>query len=202
MKNFAIAAVIFFGAAGVAQAQVAGDAAAGQQKVGTCAACHGPDGNSANPIWPKLAEQHADYLVKQLMDFKSGARKDPTMTGMAATLSDQDVVNVAAYFSSQTRSIGSADAEKAAFGKKIFQGGIKAKGVAACMACHGPAGAGNGPANFPSLQGQQKAYVVKALKDFRSGARSNDLNGMMRDVAAGMSESDMEAVAEYIVGLH
>lgn len=202
MKKFAIAAAVLFGAAGMAQAQVAGDAGAGQQKAATCAACHGTDGNSTNPIWPKLAGQHADYIVKQLQAFKSGDRTDPTMNGMAAPLSEQDMADLGAYFSSQTRSIESADAEQAAFGEKIYRGGIMEKGVAACMACHGPAGDGNAPANFPSLKGQQKAYVVKALEDFRTGKRTTDPNGMMRGVAQNMSQSDMEAVAEYISGLH
>jgi len=202
MKNIAIAAVAFLGVSGLAHAQVTGDAAAGQQKAASCAACHGADGNSSNPIWPKLAGQHAEYIVKQLKAFKSGARKDPTMSGMAAPLSEQDMADLAAYFSNQTRAIGSADAETAAFGEEIYRGGIKEKSVAACMGCHGPAGGGNGPANFPSLKGQQKAYVVKALKDFRSGARTTDPNAMMRDIAVRMGDEDIENVAEYIVGLH
>ena len=168
-----------------------------------CAACHSADGNSMLPAFPKLAGQHAEYIAKQLADFKAGTRTDPTMTGMAAPLSEQDVADLAAYYASNTGSIGSAaDAEKAALGQKIFQGGDKAKGISACMACHGPSGAGNPGAKFPALGGQHTAYVIKALKDFRSGTRANDPAKMMRDVAAKMSDSDIEAVAEYIAGLH
>ncbi len=155
------------------------------------------------PTFPKLAGQHAEYITKQLADFQSGARTDPTMTAMAAPLSQQDIADLAAYFAGNTVSIGSAaDAEKAAIGQKIYQGGDKTKGISACMACHGPAGSGNPGAKFPALSGQHSAYVIKALKDFRSGTRANDPAKMMRDVAAKMSDSDIEAVAEYIAGLH
>ena len=154
------------------------------------------------PAYPKLAGQHASYIAKQLADFKSTSRKDPTMNGMSAPLSPEDMADIAAYFAAQETSIGSADAEKAAAGKKIYEGGDKAKGISACMACHGPSGSGNPGAAFPALSGQNSAYVVKALTDFRSGTRANDLNSMMRDVAAKMSDSDIAAVAEYISGLH
>jgi len=201
MKKLAFAALVMFGA--VSTVSAAGNAADGKTKSVTCAACHGADGNSMVPTFPKLAGQHASYIEKQLMDFKAGNRKDPTMSAMAAPLSDQDIADLAAYFASNTRSIGSAaDAEKAALGKKIFQGGDKAKGISACMACHGPNGAGNPGAKFPSLYGQQSAYVIKALKDFRTSTRTNDMNKMMQDIAARMSDKDIEAVAEYIAGLH
>lgn len=199
MKKAAIAMAMLLAATG---AHAAGDAAAGKTKSQTCAACHGPDGNSVNPIWPKIAGQHASFIAKQLQDFKAGARKDPTMTAMAAPLSEQDVLDLAAYFSSQSVGIGSANAEKAALGKKLYQGGNMEKGISACMACHGPTGAGNPGAKFPSLSGQHQAYVIKALQDFRAGVRGNDLNGMMRDVAAKMSDAEIEAVAEYVTGLH
>ncbi len=202
MKKLVLAALLALGVAGVAQA--AGDAAAGQAKAAVCAACHGMDGNSpANPVWPKLAGQHVDYITKQIADFKAGARTDATMTAMAMPLSDQDAADLAAYFSGQTVSIGSAaDADKAAAGQKIYQGGIAGKGVSACMACHGPSGAGNPGAKFPSLKGQHGAYVAKALKDFRSGTRTNDAAKMMQSIAAKMSDAEIEAVATYINGLH
>ena len=196
-----ISIVLAFGAAGV---QAAGDAAAGKAKSADliCATCHGPDGNSpANPVWPKLAGQHPNYLVKQLTELKSGARKDQTMSPMAAPLSDQDVQDLAAFFSSQTQTPGTAAADKVAMGEKLYRAGNKASGVAACMACHGPTGIGNGPANFPRISGQHAPYLEKALKDFRSGARSNDLNGMMRDVATKMSDDEIAAVAQYVQGL-
>ncbi len=200
MMKVAIVAAMILGLAGAAQAE--GTASAGKTKSATCAACHGADGNSANPLWPKLAGQHASYITKQLSDFQAGARRDPTMDNMAAPLSEQDILDLAAYFSAQTVAIGSADPAKAAAGKKLFQGGDAARGISACMACHGPTGAGNPGAKFPSLSGQHPDYVAKALKDFRSGTRSNDMNGMMADVAAKMTDADIEAVAAYINGLH
>lgn len=201
MKKLAFTVLVMMGAVGTAYA--AGDANAGKTKSASCAACHGVDGNSVNPIWPKLAGQHADYIAGQLAAFKSGDRQDPTMNGMAAPLSEQDMADLGAYFASQTRSIGvPADEEKAAKGKALYVGGDKTKGVSACMACHGPSGAGNPGAGFPSLQGQQVDYVVKALKDFRSGTRTTDPQKMMRDIAAKMSDDDINAVAQYIIGLH
>lgn len=201
MKKLAFAALVMFGA--VSTVSAAGDAAAGKTKSMACAACHNADGNSMVPTFPKLAGQHAEYIAKQLADFKSGARKDPTMTGMSAPLSEQDMADLGAFFAGNTGSIGSAgDAGKAAMGKKIYLGGDKAKGISACMACHGPSGAGNPGAKFPALSGQHSTYIVKALKDFRSGTRANDPAKMMRDIAAKMSDSDIEAVAEYIAGLH
>ena len=201
MKNLAIAALVMFGA--VSTVSAAGNPAAGQSKSAICVACHSVDGNSMVPTFPKIAGQHADYMVKQLHDFKSGGRSDPTMLPMVAGLNDQDMADLAAYYASQTPAIGSAgNEEKAARGKQIFLGGDASKGLAACMACHGPNGAGMAGAQFPALKGQHSAYTTKALKDFRSGARANDAGKMMRDVAARMSDSDIEAVAEFIAGLH
>lgn len=199
MNRLAIAALLL-GALGSAHA--AGSASAGQGKAAVCSACHGMDGNSVTPIWPSLAGQHEQYISKQLMDFKSGARKDDTMTAMAAPLSEQDVADLAAWFSSQKRGIGSANAEKAMVGEKLYRAGDASKGLAACMACHGPNGAGNPAAKFPALAGQHATYTGKALKDFRSGVRSNDPASMMRAVAAKMTDAQIEAVAEYIAGLH
>ena len=201
MKKVAIAALTVLGLIGTAQA--AGDASAGQAKAAICAACHGPDGNSpANPIWPKLAGQSPEYILSQLVAFKSGDRVDATMAPMVAPLSEQDMADLAAWFSSQERSINAPDEEKARQGEGIYRGGVAAKSVAACMACHGPSGAGNPPAGYPALYGQHAAYVAKALKDYRSGVRSTDPNGMMRDVAERMSDAEIDAVAEYVSGLH
>jgi cytochrome c553 len=186
----------------VGAAQAAGNVDAGKTKATTvCVACHGADGNSVNPIWPKLAGQHPEYLLKELRDFKSGARKDPLMSAQAALLSDQDVADVAAYFATQTRSPGTAAADKIAVGQKMYRGGDAATGVAACIGCHGPDGAGNAAARFPSLAGQQADYVAKQLKDFKAGARSNDPNQMMRTVAGKMTDAQIEAVAQYVQGL-
>lgn len=201
MKKLAFAALAIFGA--VATSQAAGNATAGQTKAASCAACHGATGNKTlMPAYPKLGGQHASYIAKQLADFKSGSRKDPTMNGMSAPLSSEDMADIAAFFAAQSPSVGSADAEKSAAGKTLYQAGDKVKGISACMACHGPSGAGNPGAMFPALSGQNSAYVVKALKDFRSGARANDTASMMRDIAAKMSDADIDAVAEYIAGLH
>ena len=186
----------------VAPVQAAGNTAAGEKKAGACIGCHGPNGNSLNPVWPKLAGQGAAYLVKQMADFKSGARKDPIMAGQAAGLSAKDMADLGAYFATQKISAASADKSKLTFGQNIYRGGNKAKGVAACIACHGPTGAGNPAAKFPALGSQQSAYIVKTMKDFRTGARSNDDNKMMRDIAGRMSDKEIEAVASYIAGLH
>ena len=203
MKKLAFAALVMFGA--VSTVHAAGNAAAGQGKTATCAGCHGATGHgTADPANPKLAGQHASYIAKQLEDFKSGTRQNPAnpiMTGMAAGLSPEDMADIAAYFSSQETSVGSADAEQVAVGKKIYEAGDKSKGLAACMACHGPSGAGNPGAKFPALSGQNVKYVVNTLKDFRTETRTNDLNKMMRDIAAKMSDKDIEAVAAYINAL-
>jgi len=190
-------------ALGAAAVQAAGDVAAGKAKSATCIACHGPNGNSpTNPVWPKLAGQHPAYIVKQLTEFKAGARKDNLMAPMAAPLSDQDMQNLAAYFSDQKQSAGSAAADKVALGEKIYRAGNLDTGVAACMACHGPTGIGNAPANFPRISGQHAAYLEKSLKDFRAGARSNDVGSMMRGVAAKLTDAEIAAVAQYVQGLY
>ncbi|MBF0256743.1 MAG: cytochrome c4 [Gammaproteobacteria bacterium] len=184
-----------------ATAQAAGDAEAGKAKSATCLACHGADGNSANPIWPKLAGQASNYIVDQLTKFKSGARQDPLMAPMAAPLSEQDMADLAAYFSSQTRSTGTAAAEQVQLGQLLYRAGNSSNGLAACASCHGPDGSGNPAANFPSLKGQHAAYVEKALKDYRAGSRSTDPNKMMRDTASKLSDAEIAAVAQYVQGL-
>ena len=187
----------------VSGVQAAGNADEGKKQSAVCAGCHGPDGNSGiNPVWPKLAGQHPAYIEKQLKDFKSGARKNDLMSPMAAPLTDQAMADLAAYFSSQTRNIGAAAADQVKAGEKIYRAGNADTGVAACMACHGPTGAGNPLAVFPSLSGQNAAYVEKTLKDFRSGARSNDTAGMMQGVVQRMTDAEIAAVAQYIQGLH
>jgi len=183
-------------------AQAKGNAAAGKAKAGTCVGCHGPKGNSANPAWPKLAGQGEAYIAKQLADFKSGARKDPVMGSQATGLSKQDMADLGAYFEQQTISPGSAKKAKVTLGQNIYRGGNKDKGVPACMGCHGPSGAGNPPAKYPSLGGQHGTYVLKTMKDFRSGTRANDDGKIMRDIALRMTDAELDAVASYISGLH
>ena len=181
----------------------AGNAEAGKAKATNCAGCHGVNGNSTNPAWPKLAGQHADYIAKQLADFKAGKKRmDPLMVSQVSNLSKQDMDDLGAYFAKQTGSQGGTLKELAASGAKLYRGGNKKKGVAACIACHGPTGAGNPAANFPRLSGQHAAYVEKAMKDFRSGKRSNDANKMMQNIAEKMSDKEIKAVASYISGLH
>ncbi len=183
-------------------AQAAGDAAAGKAKSATCLACHGPDGNSPNPIWPKLAGQHPVYILKQLQAFKSGERKNDLMSPMAMPLEEVDMENLAAYFSSQKQVAGTAAADKVKLGEKIYRSGNAENGVAPCMGCHGPSGLGNPAAQFPRISGQHAAYAEKALKDFRGKARTNDTQKMMQGVTAKMSDAEIAAVAQYIQGLH
>lgn len=200
MKKLLIAASLISLVA-AAPAFAAGDAAAGKTKAAACAGCHGMDGNSPAPNFPKLAGQHESYLLKQLHDFKSGKRKDPTMTAMVAPLTDADMANLAAYFSGQKVKPGKAAEDKVEAGQTMYRAGNASSGVAACAACHSPTGRGNPQAKFPALHGQHAAYVAAQLKKFRSGERANDPGSMMRGVAAKMTDAEIEAVAEYVQGL-
>ena len=179
-----------------------GDAAAGQAKSALCATCHGADGNSQLSINPKLAGQNASYLVKQLKDYKSGARVNPTMTAMVAALTDQDVLDIAAWYSSQQVSLLGADPETLELGETLYRAGIKDLSVAACSACHSPTGNGNGPAGFPSLSGQHSEYTLLQLKAFRAGERQNDSSAMMRSVVERLTDKELEALASYVSGLN
>ncbi|MCU7795741.1 MAG: cytochrome c4 [Candidatus Thiodiazotropha sp. (ex Myrtea spinifera)] len=194
----------------VTGAQAAGNADEGKTKSAVCAGCHAADGNSGlNPLWPKIAGQHPGYIEKQLKAFKASTstdpkvskRNDPLMAPMAMPLSEQDMADLAAYFSSQTRTTGTASADVVAAGEALYRAGNAETGVAACMACHGPAGFGIPEAGFPALAGQNAAYTEKALKDFRSGARTNDMNKMMQGVVERMTDEEVAAVAQYIQGL-
>lgn len=165
-----------------------------------CAACHNADGNSVITANPKLAGQHSAYIAKQLNDFKSGARNNPVMAGLAATLSPEDVVKVAAYFATQKPKAGNAkDNGSGSLGEKIYKGGVAEKSVPACASCHAPNGAGI-PAQFPRLSGQYTEYTANQLKLFRSGERANA--PMMKAIAGKMSDDEIAAVADYIQGLH
>jgi cytochrome c553 len=166
-----------------------------------CAACHSADGNSVIAANPKLAGLNAEYINKQLTEFKSGARKNAIMSGMVASLSPQDMLNLAAYFSSQQPKPGtSKDQALALTGQKIYRGGVQGAGVPACASCHGPQGKGI-PAQFPRLAGQHGDYVYTQLNAFRVGERANDAAKMMRSIAAKMTDADMKAVSSYIQGL-
>lgn len=185
-----------------AQADVGGNVDAGKKKAQVCAACHGLDGNGgADPTWPKLSGQIPEYLLGQLQRFKSGARENPIMKGMAAALSDQDMKDLAAYYASQSRSLGSAnDKDLALQGQRIYRGGIEADAVPACMSCHGPSGHGL-PPNYPRLYAQNTAYTEKQLVDFKAGRRTATDN-IMPQIAGRMNASEIKAVAEYLAGLH
>ncbi len=205
MNKWLVLAATISLAAGTAPAMAAGDAAAGKTKSATCAGCHGMDGKSVNPEWPNLAGQHPKYIEKQLKDFKAGTdRNNATMAGMVAALSETDMADLAAYFSSLPRKAGTAaaDEDTLKLGEKIYRGGNPATGVAACIGCHGPTGAGNPEANFPALSGQHAKYVENQLKAFKAGQRKNDAGKMMRSIASKMSDEEIKAVAAYVQGLH
>ena len=184
-------------------AAAAGNPEAGQQKAAPCAACHGLDGNSTNPQWPKLAGQNPEYIGSQLQAFKDGNRQNPVMAPMAMGLSEEDMADLAAYFAKQRPQIGGADPTLAEAGGKLFRGGNKESGVSACMACHGPRGSGNGPAGYPKLAGQHAQYTKMQLEAYRRGERGSTPTGqIMQSVAKRMSNQEIEAVSSYIEGLH
>ena len=198
--------LLTLGVTGIAQAAgtaLVGDAAAGQAKTAVCGACHGPDGNSMAPNFPKLAGQGDRYLLKQLHEIKDGKRQVLEMTGLLTNLNDQDLADIAAFYSSQKSSVGAADPALVARGEALFRGGDLEKGLPACTGCHSPDGQGNAAAGFPHLGGQHASYVEKQLTDFREGDRTNDGDSMiMRGIAAKLSNKDIKALASYIQGLH
>ncbi|EIJ42681.1 cytochrome c553 [Beggiatoa alba B18LD] len=187
---------------------IVGNAEAGKAKATTvCVACHGADGNSANPEWPSLASQHANYTTQQLHDFKAGVRDNALMTPQAMALSEQEIADLSAYFASQTKKPNAAANEELALkGEKIYRGGNQSTGLPACIGCHGPKGSGNGAAKYPALSGQHTKYVQKQLEDYKSGARGSKSDQstklMMRQIAQKMSTEEIAALAEYIAGLH
>lgn len=215
----ATAALLAFGSA-----QAAGNVSAGKALSGMCAGCHGADGNASIPNYPKLAGQHPSYLVKQLVDFKKGLRKNGIMKGQVTALCAgkteaacmQAFQDLAAYYASQKTKPGAADKKLVARGQNIYRGGNPSKGLSSCMGCHGPNGAGNPAARFPKLSGQNAKYIIAQLKTFRSAGeitnppkdisklpgRANDAGRMMQSIAARMSDIEIKAVASYIAGLH
>ena len=164
-----------------------------------CAACHGADGNSAIAANPKLSQQHPEYLVKQLQEFKDGKRADPVMKGFAATLSDEDMRNIAYWVTAQPAKPGFAkDKELVMLGERIYRGGVADRQIAACAGCHSPNGAGL-PSQYPRLSGQHADYTVTQLIAFRDGKRKN--SAQMTDVAAKLNDREIRAVSDYIAGL-
>lgn len=201
MNKVLVSLLLTLGITGFAHA--AGNAEAGQGKVVMCGACHAADGNSAAPNFPKLAGQGERYLLKQLKDIKSGARPIVEMTGLLDNLSDQDMADIAAFYASQQMSVGAADPKLVEAGQALFRGGKLDEGMPACIGCHAPDGSGLAAAGFPKLAGQHATYVAKQLTDFREGNRTNDGESMiMRDIAAKLSNKDIEALSSYIQGLH
>jgi cytochrome c553 len=195
-------------------ASAAGDAAKGKAKSTTCTACHGVNGNSMVPNFPKLAGQGESYLLKQLQDFKANERQDGLMAGIVATLTLDDMADLSAYFSKQ--SIARGAASKTAdidLGERLYRGGDRDRSITACIACHGPEGAGIPSAGFPALASQHAAYTVKQLKGFRQvsiniktgskdPARNNDNRKMMISFAKSLNNAEIEALSQYIAGLH
>lgn len=221
MMNKTLAAVVLMlGTASLAHANAMpkGDAAAGAGKAAVCAGCHGMDGNSPAPTFPKIAGQNAKYIYKQLQEFKSGRRANPVMMGMAMPLSDQDMADLAAYFAEQKAVVGKAKPELVKLGEKVFRGGNSKTGLAACAGCHSPAGKGNALAGFPRVGGQQADYIKAQLQAFRAAGRNDNVAdpagkrtndgakagelGPMQMVAARMSDAEIDAVASFISGLY
>jgi cytochrome c553 len=196
---FFSAQVLATGATGVG-----GDPEKGKEKANQiCQACHGLDGNGipGQPVWPKIAGQHPRYIYKQLNNFKTGDRWNAQMSPMAMPLTDEEMRNLAAYYSHQEQTGGTAEPEMVALGERLYRAGNPASGVPACSGCHGPAGMGNNLAKFPRISGQFSEYTDQTLKMFRAMERKNDPNSMMRGVAANLSDSEIAALSAYIEGL-
>tara|TARA_B100000767_G_C19762167_1_gene535678 strand:+ start:365 stop:994 length:630 start_codon:yes stop_codon:yes gene_type:complete len=202
--NFVLFTLSFIFNAAIADSLIDGSIEKGKAISITCGACHGADGNSINPLWPNLANQHASYSVQQLTAFRDGKRMDSLMSAMAMALSDQDIKDLSVYFESLPSSLKDiADPATFDLGQKLYRGGNKESGVAACMACHGPAGKGNPAALYPALNGQGAMYTVKQLNDYASGTRvSISPVQIMQDVAKKLTQEEIQAVSSYIQGLH
>ena len=209
MKKIAILWGLLMGLAqpGYTAVVIHGDAVAGKDKVVGCGACHGADGNSLVPTFPKLAGLGEKYLLKQMIDIRDGARPVPTMAGQVDGKPDQDLADMAAFYAAQVRSGGQADPALVELGAKIYRGGIAERNVAACTACHSPSGKGNVPAGFPPLAGQHADYIAAQLKAYRQGYddEAGRTNGgdtkIMRTIAFGLSDKEIEAVSSYASGL-
>ena len=203
MKNYLVITMSLLISMAFTPARAESDLEAGKTKSATCVACHSVDGNSVNPEWPKLAGQHEGYLIQQLLYFSNGERDNAIMKGIAANLTDQDREDLAAYFASQKVAYGTADPDLVELGERIYRGGNSESGVAPCMGCHGPKGAGNPPANYPALRGQHAKYVENQLHGFAEGNRINENSiTMMQITASRMTNKEIRAVASYIQGLH
>lgn len=199
-KAYLIVIVLFSFAA------IANDIEAGKQKSAVCTSCHGADGNSVNPEWPKLAGQHAGFIARQLKLFKSGERSNPLMTGMVTNLTEQDMMDLAAFYSSNKTVTGSANENLVDLGKSVYMGGSKEMSIPACMACHGASGKGIPLSGYPALAGQHAKYLETRLQAYRAGEKvsdSDDVNGnVMHKVAKYLSDEEIKAVSSYLQGLY
>ena len=200
MKRLWILAATISGAI-VSNSALPASVEAGAAKAVVCQACHGANGNSANPEWPSLAGIGADYIAEQLKNFKEGKRPNPVMMPNAMTLTDDDMANLGAYFDSLTNTGLEADPSYWQAGQKLYRAGDAARAIPACMACHGPTGRGNEPAKFPALRGQQSVYMMKQLNDYASGARTTGPNGIMPTISKRLSPDDIRNLASYLQGL-
>jgi cytochrome c553 len=201
MKRLWILAATISGAIGSNAALPAGSVESGATKAVVCQACHGANGNSANPDWPSLAGLGADYIADQLKNFKDGKRNNPVMMPNAATLSSDDMADLGSYFDSLVNTGLEADPSYWQAGEKLYRGGDPARAIPACMACHGPTGQGNETAKFPALRGQQSVYVMKQLNDYASGARPTGPSGIMQTISKRLSPDDIRNLASYLQGL-
>lgn len=186
-----------------AESLVEGSVESGKARSLTCAACHGQEGNSANPMWPNIAGQNAPYLLAQLEAFKNGSRNDPLMSSQAMLLSADDMRNLAVYFESlPAAAMPVADTKIIATAEALYRGGNEETEVAACLACHGPTGRGNPAAKYPALNGQHAVYTAKQLRDYASNKRQSDgKTRIMREIAARLTEDEIVALAAYVQGL-
>jgi cytochrome c553 len=208
MKKFAIFLGLFFGTAGIAVAQ-SGDAEAGKEKSQVCAACHGPNGESPTDMYPHLAGQHQKYLLKQLKDFKLASetggeegRNNPIMMGQVASLSEEDMADLAAFYAAKDSPKGETPEDIIAKGEDLFRRGNPETNMPSCAGCHGPRGNGIGLAAFPDISGQHAAYTKSQLEMFRSGERANDPNGMMQGVTEKMTDEEIELLSKFLSGLY
>ena len=200
MNKLLVTLIAIFGLSNMAMAQ--GNIEAGKAKSTTCIACHSADGNSTSDLYPKIAGQHKSYIEKQLTQFKNGERNDPVMTSMVIGLSEQDMRDLAAYYASQTATPETTSPDIAMRGRNLYMGGDQQRGIPACTACHGPRGNGLALAKFPKISNQHPAYIKAQLEKFRIKARNNDPNDMMTDIAAKLSDADIQLLSEYISALH
>jgi cytochrome c553 len=200
---FAITGLVFAATQVQADSLVNGSIEDGKAKSLTCTACHGPEGNSANALWPNIAGQNAPYLLTQLKAFKEGSRMDPLMSAQSMMLSDQDMADLAVYFESLPAAAQSVkDVSTVSRGEALYRGGDSENGISACLACHGPTGRGNPAAKYPALQGQHADYTAKQLNDYAAGSRKSDGKPrIMRDIAARLSKEDIAALSSYVQGL-